>query len=165
GLEPSDAVRPASVPRSTPVDAPESPRLFAGNQNFPSDTSKCVGLFKLAPPASTHAATISINSAPETSGGPINAWLADASLNSADFPGSPSKRQGRPNRVAKYSAAARTVNVSGPVMFNIPGGASQYPNDRSAYEFASRCQITLNAGTARPTASPACTLRAMSTST
>src|SRR5262249_58236937 len=78
------------------------------HQNRPSATSKCVGLSRLSPPASIHAATISMSSREVTAGGPISAWHAEASLSSATLPSAPPKRHGLPNRAAKNSAGSRT---------------------------------------------------------
>ena len=69
--------------------------------------------------------------------------------------GAPRKRQGRPKRFAKQFAASRTETISVPVTFRMRGGDGAVSNERSAYELASRCQITLNAGTAEVHRPPA----------
>src|SRR5882762_3873687 len=100
-----------------------------------------------------------------TVGGPNKEKQSDASLNSAAFPSVELKRQDCPKRAPKYSATVRTNSDSAPVTFSTRGGDAQSSSARNAYEFASRCQITLNAGTVRSTARFALTFRAMSART
>src|SRR5262249_15083955 len=71
------------------------------HQNFPSETSKCVGLLSDAPPASIHSATISIRRCELTVGAPIRSWHVRASLRRALGPSAPVNCAGLPKRSAK----------------------------------------------------------------
>src|SRR6266851_536396 len=119
----------------------------------------------VAPPAAIQFDCSSSNISEVTVGGPKREKQRDASLSSADVPSLELKLQGWPKRAAKYSATSRTNRDSAPVTFSTLGGDAQSSSARNAYEFASRCQITLNEGTVRSTARFALTFRAMSART
>src|SRR5260370_25473403 len=114
----------------------------------------------VAPPVAIQFDCSSSNISDFTVGGPKREKQRDASLNSADVPSGKLKRQGCPKRAAKYSATVRTNRDSAPVTFSTLGGDAQSSSARNAYEFTSRCQITLTAGTLRSTARFALTFRA-----
>src|SRR6266850_1095792 len=116
----------------------------------------------VAPPIAIQFDCSSSNISEVTVGGPRREKQSDALFNRADFPASELKRQECPKRAPKYSATVRTNRDSAPVTFSTRGGDAQSSSARNAYEFASRCQITLNAGTVRSTARFAITFRAMS---
>src|SRR5258708_29474558 len=119
----------------------------------------------VAPPMAIQFDCSSSNISDVTAGGPKREKQRDVSLNSADLPSGELKRHGCPKRAAKYSATSRTNRDSAPVTFSTWGGDTQSSSARNAYEFASRCQITLTAGTVRSTARFALTFRAISART
>src|SRR5258708_5670033 len=119
----------------------------------------------VAPPVAIQFDCNSSNISDVTDRGPKREKQRDASLNSANLSSGKLKRQGCPKRAAKNSATVRTNRDSAPVTFSTLGGDAQSSSARNAYEFASRCQITLNAGTVRSTARFSLTFRAMSART
>mgnify|MGYP001446354539 CR=1 FL=1 len=68
-------------------------------------------------------------------------------------------------RLEKKAAAERTEMTSGPVTVSTRGGDWQLSRQRSAYELASPCQMTLTAPIVTSTGSRVSTRRAISTRT